>query len=334
MCSGAAASFAFPRVCCGWFFPPFFVPRFGAASGRCVSSVRAFVAFVAVVPFGRGVSAGLALGVVLPDGVALGGRGVRLGCAGGGFVSGVSSPSFSVWGCSSCCSSVLFFVLRAVGLAGAGWRFALPVRFALGLAGSSLAGLCLVRGRWCPCFVPPFGWSRALCGCVFLALRFRCLSVALRLAWLGLRCCWVGVVFLLGRFLPFALVAGCGLSVLPLSLGVLAWSRSSGCGRCFRPLGGRAAQLGEKGGGKMKLSKAYEQIIHCAIKNIAHWTECLEDAVERGDRKSQDFWLDALDTERKIIDKYAAALEEIKAGKQKDYEIGGFNNENNTKSNE
>ena len=153
-----------------------------------------------------------------------------------------------VWGCSSCCSSVLLFVLRAVGLAGAGWRFALAVRFALGLAGSPLAGLCLARGRWCPCFVPSFGWCRALCGCAFLALRFRCLSVALRSVWLGRRCCWVGVAFLLVRFPPFALVAGCGLSVLPLFLGVLAWSRSSGCGRCFRPLGGRAAQLGKERG--------------------------------------------------------------------------------------
>lgn len=37
---------------------------------------------------------------------------------------------------------------------------------------------------------------------------------------------------------------------------------------------------------------------------------------------------------KEIIRKYSILLEEIEVGKQKDYEIGGFRNENNTKSNE
>lgn len=72
----------------------------------------------------------------------------------------------------------------------------------------------------------------------------------------------------------------------------------------------------------MKLSKAYQLIIRAAKKNITHWTECLEGAAERGDMKSHDFWVGALEKERQLLDKYAAALKEIEDGEKEDVEIG------------
>lgn len=71
----------------------------------------------------------------------------------------------------------------------------------------------------------------------------------------------------------------------------------------------------------MKLSKAYQEIIRITLRNIAKWTECLKDAIERRSLKDIEYWCKLLDTERGIIERYAKALIEIESGELEDKEI-------------
>lgn len=71
----------------------------------------------------------------------------------------------------------------------------------------------------------------------------------------------------------------------------------------------------------MKLSKAYQEIIRITLRNIAKWTKCLEESIERRSLKDIEYWCKLLDTERGIIERYAKALIEIESGELEDKEI-------------
>ena len=190
---------------------------FGSALWRGFGALRfvgaGFVAFVAVVPFGRGVSAVLALGVVVPDGVALGGRGVRFGCAGGGF------SSFRAWSSPSFCLGVFLvlfvrFVVRfarrglgwcwlavCVGCALCAWLGWVAVGWALLGAGALVSVLC--AAVW---LVSRVVWVRFPRPALPLSLRRFAFGLAGSSLLLGWRCvpagalpavrarCWVWVV--------------------------------------------------------------------------------------------------------------------------------------------
>ncbi len=141
------------------------------------------------------------------------------------------------WGCSSCCSFPVFFVVPLFLSAFAGRCCS---RRLAGCCPASfpsfwlLRSRCCLSGRWWSLSVV---WFCALRSCAFLARPRFLLLLGLSRVLAVLRGSFpvAGAAVPRLRFPRFGRVVSCGLSCLPSFLAALALFRSSGCGWGCRP---------------------------------------------------------------------------------------------------